>query len=465
MSFFINENFLLSNEISKELYYNYASNLPIIDYHCHLPPSEISKNKKFKDITELWIENDHYKWRALRTLGVNEEYITGKANSKDKFKKWASSIPYLIRNPLFHWTHLELARFFDFHEILNEKNAEKVYDKINSKLSTESFRVHGLLKKMNVEVICTTEDPIDNLNDHKEIRNSNLDIKVGTSFRPDKAVLIENKDFHKYIEKLGEVSSLKINSYSNFKDAIKSRIDFFHDNGCRISDHGLNYIPFEDYKESDIQKIFSRRLKGELLNSFEVRQFKTAILVYLSELYFENGWVQQFHLGAMRNNNSRMYNLMGADSGWDSIGVYPITKKLSQFLDKLDSKNKLAKTILYNSNPADNQVFASIIANFNDGLDKGKIQWGSGWWFLDQIDGIRDQVNTLSNIGLISCFVGMLTDSRSFLSFPRHEYFRRILCDLFGNDIKNGLLPNDIKWSGKIISDICYYNAKNYFNL
>ena len=463
MSNFINDNFLLENNFAIKLYHEYATNLPIIDYHCHLSPKDICNNRKFKNISEVWLEDDHYKWRAMRTMGVDEKYITGKSSDKEKFKKWSSIIPDLIRNPLYHWTHLELLRYFGFNKFLDLNTADYVYDLTLEKLSYDSFSTRGLLKMMNVKSICTTDDPLDDLSYHKEIKASNFEINVGCSFRPDNLINILSKDFMKYINDFGLVSNFKIKNLSDLKNAIVNRIDFFHESGCRISDHGLNFIPFEDIKEKEIEIIFKKRINGNIISLEESLKYQTSILIFLSELYDKNGWVQQFHLGAMRNNNSRMRDKIGKDAGFDSIGSYPMGVNLSKFLDKLDSNGKLAKTILYNSNPSDNAFFASIIGNFNDGSHRGKIQWGSGWWFLDQLEGMTNHLNTLSNIGVISTFIGMITDSRSFLSFPRHEYFRRLLCNMFGKDIEKGIIPNDMNLIGDIISKICFYNAKEYF--
>ena len=463
MSNFINDNFLLENNFAIKLYHEYATNLPIIDYHCHLSPKDICNNRKFKNISEVWLEDDHYKWRAMRTMGVDEKYITGKSSDKEKFKKWSSIIPDLIRNPLYHWTHLELLRYFGFNKFLDLNTADYVYDLTLEKLSCDSFSTRGLLKMMNVKSICTTDDPLDDLSYHKEIKASNFEINVGCSFRPDNLINILSENFMKYINDFGLVSNFKIKNLSDLKNAIVNRINFFHESGCRISDHGLNFIPFEDIKEREIEIIFKKRINGNLISLEESLKYQTSILIFLSELYDKNGWVQQFHLGAMRNNNSRMRDKIGKDAGFDSIGSYPMGVNLSKFLDKLDSNGKLAKTILYNSNPSDNAFFASIIGNFNDGSHKGKIQWGSGWWFLDQLEGMTNHLNTLSNIGVISTFIGMITDSRSFLSFPRHEYFRRLLCNMFGKDIEKGLIPNDMNLIGDIISKICFYNAKEYF--
>jgi glucuronate isomerase len=461
---FINDNFLLSNSYAELLYYDYAKDLPIIDYHNHLSPKLIAENYMFSSITELWLNGDHYKWRAMRTLGIDENFITGNASDLEKFVMWAKTVPYTIRNPLFHWTHLELKRYFDIDELLNESNAASVFNSINKKLSHTDYSCQNLLNRVNVEVVCTTEDPIDNLEFHSKLINSDCNFVVSTSFRPDKSILIESDNYLDYISSLESVVGFEINSYALLCDALKLRIEYFNSKGCRISDHGLNYIRFSSFTEKQIEQIFSKKRNGHQLTEDEISSFQCALLLFLAEQYHEFGWVQQFHLGALRNNNSRMFQKLGADTGWDSIGDFPQATNLALFLNALDTKNKLSKTILYNLNPSDNEVIATMIGNFNDGSIKGKIQFGSGWWFLDQKEGMTKQINALSNMGLISCFVGMLTDSRSFLSFPRHEYFRRILCNIIGEEIANGELPNDLPWIGKIVKDICYFNASNYFN-
>lgn len=461
---FINDNFLLENKFAEELYHNYASKVPIIDYHCHLSPKLIAQDKIFKNLTEVWINGDHYKWRAMRTLGIDERFITGDAPDKEKFKQWAKTVPYTVRNPIYQWTHLELNRYFGIDEILNEKNAAGIYKEASDKLNTSAYSCQNLLTKMNVETVCTTEDPIDNLEHHKVLLQSNFKTKVSTAFRPDKSILIENDGYLEYIDTLSATTEIEINSYDDLCEALKNRIQYFHDNGCRLCDHGITQIYYTDYTGAEVNQIFKKKKDRKAISPTEALKFKSALLIFLAETYHEFGWVQQYHLGALRNNNSRMNRLLGADTGWDSIGDYTQAESLSKFLDALDAKDKLAKTILYNLNPADNEVMATMIGNFNDGKIKGKVQYGSSWWFLDQKDGIIKQLNALSNMGLISCFVGMLTDSRSFLSYPRHEYFRRIVCNLFGDEMLRGELPNDMEWMGKIVSDISYYNAKEYFD-
>lgn len=461
---FITDTFLLQNKFAEELYFKFAEKQPIIDYHNHLPPKEIAENRHFENITQVWIGGDHYKWRAMRTMGVNEKFITGNASDKEKFSAWAKTVPNTLRNPLFHWTHLELARYFDIYDLLSEKNADDVYENVSAQLRTPEKSVRGLLKMRNVETVCTTEDPIDNLKYHQALKKSDFGIKVSTAFRPDKAILIENEDYNSYIDKLGESAGIEIKSYKDLQDSLIKRIEYFHENGCRLCDHGLNNISFETFSDSEINSIFEKKRNGEILTFHQIEKFKTAVLLFLGETYHSFGWVQQYHLGALRNNNARMLKILGPDTGWDSIGDFSQAENLSKFLNTLDSKDKLTKTIIYNLNPADNEIMATMIGNFNDGSVKGKVQFGSGWWFLDQKDGMEKQMNALSNMGLISCFVGMLTDSRSFLSFPRHEYFRRVLCNLLGKEIESGELPEDLDLVGKVVADICYFNAKEYFN-
>ena len=460
---FIKDNFLLENKFSEILFHDYASKMPIIDYHCHLPPNEIANNRQFENLTKIWLDGDHYKWRAMRTFGIDEKYVTGNASDKDKFIEWGKAVPYTLRNPLYHWTHLELQRYFDIDTLLNADTANDIYDEATAKLQTPEYSCQSLIKKMNVEVICTTEDPIDSLDHHATIKNSDFDTTVSTAFRPDKAIVISSETYLEYIEKLSTVSKVTINSYKALCDALLVRLDYFEENGCTLSDHGLSYIPFRTFTDAEIEIIFQKRVAKKQLSLEEDEKFQTSILLFLCEEYHSRGWIQQFHLGALRNNNARMTRILGPDTGWDSIGDYSQAKTLSSFLNALDAKDKLTKTILYNLNPSDNEVLATMIGNYNDGKVKGKMQFGSGWWFLDQKDGMTKQLNALSNMGLISCFIGMLTDSRSFLSYPRHEYFRRIVCNLFGQEMQRGELPQDFELVGKIIQDISYNNAKAYF--
>jgi glucuronate isomerase len=464
MSTFINDNFLLENKFAEELYHNYSKNQPIIDYHNHLNPQFIAEDKIFSNITDVWIKGDHYKWRAMRTLGINEQFVTGNGSDKDKFLNWAKTVPYTMRNPLYHWTHLELARYFDITDLLNEKSAERIYDETSAKVNSAEYSTRNLLHKVNAELVCTTEDPIDSLDFHEQLAKSDFKTTVSTAFRPDKAILIANDGYNEYLDVLGQKASISINTYADLQAALRNRIEYFNANGCQLCDHGLDQIYFENYTESEVVAIFKKKRENQAISNEEALKFQSAILVFLCETYHEFGWVQQFHLGALRNNNARMHRILGPDTGWDSIGDYPQAQKLSAFLNALDSKDKLTKTIIYNLNPADNEVMATMIGNFNDGSVRGKVQFGSGWWFLDQKDGMTKQLNALSNMSLISCFVGMLTDSRSFLSFPRHEYFRRILCNLLGDEIKRGELPaSEMEWIGKMVSDISYGNAKEYF--
>lgn len=460
---FINDNFLLENKYAEELYHNYSKNKPIIDYHNHLSPQLIAEDKIFDNLTKVWIDGDHYKWRAMRTLGINEQFITGNGSDKDKFMNWAKTVPYTMRNPLYHWTHLELARYFDIYDLLNEKSAEKIYDEASAKINSAEYSTRNLLRKVNAEFVCTTEDPIDTLEFHQQLAKNPFETKVSTAFRPDRAILISNDGYNDYINTLGEKAGVSINTYADLCTALRNRIDYFDKNGCKLCDHGLDQVYFENYTENEVSAIFKKKRENVTITNEEALKFQSAILFFLFETYHEFGWVQQLHLGALRNNNARMHRILGPDTGWDSIGDFSQAQKLSGFLNALDSKDKLAKTIIYNLNPADNEVMATMIGNFNDGSVKGKVQFGSGWWFLDQKDGMTKQLNALSNMGLISCFIGMLTDSRSFLSFPRHEYFRRILCNLLGDEIKRGELPNDMEWIGKMVSDISYHNAKEYF--
>ncbi len=464
MKKFLDENFLLQSKTAQTLYHEFAKSMPIIDYHNHLPPDQIANDINFANITQAWLYGDHYKWRALRTNGINEKYCTGAASDFEKFQQWAATVPYTLRNPLYHWTHLELQRYFNIDKILNADTAKEIYDEATALLQTKAYSVRGLLTKMNVKTLCTTDDPIDNLEHHKSIAASDFQIKVLPAFRPDKGMNVDDAAiFNDYVNKVEAVSNISVSSYSDYLKALKNRHDYFAANGASVSDHGLEQIYAEDYTDAEINTIFNKIRSGSTLSLEGNHKFKSAMLVEFAKWDHEKGWVQQYHLGALRNNNARMLSMLGPDTGWDSIGDFSQAKALAKFMNKLDSTDQLAKTILYNLNPADNDLMAAMIGNYNDGSMVGKVQSGSGWWFLDQKDGMTKQMNALSNMGLLSRFVGMLTDSRSFLSFPRHEYFRRLLCNMFGEEIENGELPNDIVWTGKVIEDICYNNAKQYF--
>jgi len=464
MKKFLDEHFLLSTGTAQILYHEYAANMPIIDYHCHLPPQQIAENTQFENITQVWLNGDHYKWRAMRTNGVDERYITGAESDREKFRKWAETVPYTMRNPLYHWTHLELQRYFGISELLTPDTADRIFDETQEKLRSPEYRVRGLLERMNVKIICTTDDPTDALDSHRQLREEAYGIPVFPAFRPDAGMnLSDLEKFKAYVAALENVSNHSISGLADYLSALKSRHDFFASMGCRVSDHGLEEIYAEDYAEEEIGRIFEKALSGQTVSDLEHRKFRSALLFWFAQWDAEKNWVQQYHLGALRNNNSRMMAKLGPDTGWDSIGDFRHGKALAKFLDRLDRDNQLAKTILYNLNPADNELMATMIGNFNDGSVAGKIQFGSAWWFLDQKDGMTKQINALANMGLLSRFLGMLTDSRSFLSFPRHEYFRRLLCDLFGTEIENGELPNDLPWIGQMIQDICYHNANRYF--
>lgn len=461
---FIDDNFLLETEFAIVLYHDYAKDLPIIDYHNHLPANEIANNRSFENISKLWLEGDHYKWRAMRNLGIEEKYITGKSSDREKFEKWAFTVPQTVRNPLYHWSHLELQRYFGVEKTLCPKSATSVYDHCNDLLKKPEYATRGLLKSRNVEVICTTDDPLDDLSHHQKIANSSFETSVLPTFRPDRIIEIDRTDFIDYLAKLSIITEIKIINLESLLTAVKVRIDFFHENGCRLSDHGLPHAYSYDFDEKEVDTILRNRLDEKIINVTEILKFKSAILFYLGKFYAEKKWSMQLHLGPIRDTNKALLNSIGANAGVDSIGDFQHATQLAGFLNRLNEIGSLPKTIIYNSNPADNDVFATMAGNFSEEGIKGKVQFGAAWWFLDQKDGITKQINSLSNMGLLSTSLGMLTDSRSFLSFPRHEYYRRILCNIFGNDIKNRELPNDTKMLGKIIQDICYYNAKEYFN-
>jgi glucuronate isomerase len=465
MNSFINKDFLLQTDAAKELYHNHAKHQPIIDYHCHLNPALIANDYKFDNLGQIWLEGDHYKWRAMRTNGIDEHYVTGKASDWEKFEKWAETVPYTMRNPLYHWTHLELKTAFGVEELLNPATAKKIFDTCTEQLRTPEFSARGLMKKYKVEMVGTTDDPIDTLEHHISLKNDGFDIKVLPTWRPDKAMAVENPaDYRAYVEKLSAVSGVSISNYNDLLTALRNRHDFFASVGCKLSDHGIEEFYAETYTQTEIAAIFDKVYGGKELTKEETLKFKSAMLYEGAIMDWEKGWTQQFHFGVIRNNNTRLFKQLGPDTGFDSIGDFTVAKAMSRFLNSLDTENKLTKTIIYNLNPRDNELIATMIGNFQDGTVAGKIQFGSGWWFLDQKMGMEAQMNSLSNLGLLSRFVGMLTDSRSFLSYPRHEYFRRILCNLLGDDIENGLLPaSEMKFIGKMVEDISYNNAKGFF--
>ena len=457
---FIDDNFLLDNATAERLYQEHAANCKIIDYHSHLSPKQIADKHHFHDLTEAWLEGDHYKWRAMRANGIDEKYITGDSPAIEKFRKWAQTVPQTIRNPLFHWTHLELLRYFQISDLLNENSADHIFNRTKEMLSDADFSTTGLLNKMNVELVCTTDDPCDSLEYHSNIGSDQSNLKVLPTFRPDRFLKIGTEGFIDSLEQLKSLSGVEIKDFDSMMEALERRIDFFHKLGGRLADNGIGQFPFSGGR---VDGIIQKKLNGAVINEKDEEAFQSAVLIELGKLYHARGWVQQFHIGALRNANERLFNKLGPDIGCDSIGDYPVAKALSQFLSQLDKVGSLPKTILYNLNPGDNALLATMAANFNDGSVAGKMQFGASWWFLDQKRGIEQQLNDLSDFGLLPRFVGMLTDSRSFLSFPRHEYFRRILCNLLGRDIENGLLPNDLDWIGQVVQNICYRNAKNYF--
>jgi len=465
MKKFMDKDFLLHTETAKELYHNHAAKMPIFDYHCHINPKQIADDVRFENITQIWLYGDHYKWRGMRTNGVDEKYCTGNASDREKFDKWAETVPNTLRNPLFHWTHLELKKFFGIEKVLSPKTADEIWEVCNAKLNSPGYSARGIIKMANVHTICTTDDPVDSLEYHRQIKESGFETHVLPAWRPDKAMAVENtKSFNDYIDQLATVAAMDISTFSNLMSALDIRHAFFHENGCRLSDHGLETAIAEDYTASEIEAIFVKIRGGAALSQAEILKFKSAMLYEFGVMDHSRGWSQQFHIGALRNNNTRLFKKLGADVGFDSIGDFEIGRPLSKLLDRLDMENRLAKTVLYNLNPRDNELIGTMIGNFQDGSVPGKMQFGSGWWFLDQKDGMEKQINALSNLGLLSRFVGMLTDSRSFLSYTRHEYFRRTLCNILGNDVENGEIPNDMELLGQMVENISFNNAKNYFN-
>lgn len=465
MKQFMDKDFLLSTDTAKILYHDYASKMPVIDYHCHINPKEIAEDKKFTNITQVWLGGDHYKWRQMRSNGVDEKYITGDGSDREKFREWAKTLEKAIGNPLYHWSHLELQRYFGYYGVLNSKTEEEVWNLCNEKLNTPELSARNIIKNSNVDVICTTDDPIDSLEWHKAMsEDSSLTAKVLPAFRPDKAMNIEKPDFKEYLDILSQVSGIEIKSFSSLCEALTNRIAYFASMGCNVSDHALDYVMYQPASEEEIEAIFAKKLNGSFLEPLEVLKFKTAFMVYVGKEYAKNNWIMQLHYGTKRDNNTLMYNKIGPDTGFDCINTYGSSAELSNFLNALNKTDELPKTIIYSLNPNDNEAIGTIIGCFQDSSCKGKIQHGSAWWFNDNKTGMQEQMISLANLGLLANFVGMLTDSRSFLSYTRHEYFRRILCNLIGGWIENGEYPNDLEAAGKIVQDISYNNAKEYFN-
>jgi glucuronate isomerase len=463
---FIHDDFLLTTRTARRLYHEYAQAEPILDYHCHLPPQDVAANRRFQDLFEIWLEGDHYKWRAMRADGVAERYCTGDASHKEKFLAWARTVPHTLRNPLYHWTHLELKRYFGIDELLDESTAPRIWEQANALLATEELRAHGILRKFDVKAVCTTDDPTDDLSCHRAIAASGLETKVFPTFRPDKAMHVHVPEvLNPWVDRLQAASNTSITTLTHFEDALKKRHDFFHRMGGRLSDHGLCHAYGEFANEHEACKIFGRARTGHAATHEEHLRFAGYLMLFFGRLDAEKGWTKQLHLGARRNNNARRYRELGPDTGYDSIGDWPQADALGSYLDRLDQDNALPKIVLYNLNPADDYLLATMIGNFQDGSIAGKIQFGSGWWFLDQKEAMQWQMNALSNCGLISRFIGMLTDSRSFMSYPRHEYFRRVLCDLFGKDMEAGEIPGDDGLVGPMIRNICYANAKQFLKL
>ena len=463
---FIHENFLLQSEIAQHLFHDHAKKLPIIDYHCHLNPQEVASDHKFRSITELWLGGDHYKWRALRTNGVAEKFITGDASDWDKFQKWAETMPYCMRNPLYHWTHLELKTCFGIDKVLNPDTAKEIYDECNEKLASTEFSARNLMLHYNVEAVCTTDDPIDSLEFHKQIKQSGFKVKVLPTWRPDMAMTVENPAAYRdYIDKLAKVSGVSINCFDDIVKALLVRHKYFEEQGCRLSDHGMEEFYADDFTAKELDEIFSKVYSGTTLTESEIRKFKSAMMLEFGKMDADTGWTQQFHYGVIRNQNTKMFKLIGKDTGFDSMAQVMTAKAMNRYLDRLNSMDKLTTTTISNLNPSDFEMVGTTIGYFQDGSVPGKIQLGAGWWFLDQKNGMEQQMQVLSMLGLLSRFVGMLTDSRSFVSYARHEYFRRILCNLIGNDVVNGEIPaSEMPRIEQMIEDIAYFNAKKFFN-
>jgi glucuronate isomerase len=463
---FIHEDFLLQTRTARRLYHQYAEAEPILDFHCHLSPKDIAENRQFKNLFEIWLEGDHYKWRAMRSNGVAERFCTGDADPFAKFQAWAATVPHTLRNPLYHWTHLELQRYFGIDELLDEASAIRIWNNANKQLATSELTTQGILKKFNVKTVCTTDDPTDDLRHHKAMAASEPAMRVLPAFRPDKALTVHQPAaFNQWVSRLSGASGIAIGSFSEFLDALRSRHDYFHAQGCRISDHGMTQCYADFCSEKTAAAIFARAQKGKAATPEEQAQFSAFMMLFFGALDAGRNWTKQLHLGALRNNNTRLLKQLGPDTGFDSIGDFPQAAALAAYLDRLDQEKALPKTIIYNNNPTDNYVFATMLGNFQDGTMAGKIQLGSGWWFLDQKEGIEWQLNALSNLGLLSRFVGMVTDSRSFMSYPRHEYFRRVLCNLIGRDVEHGEIPDDDSLLGPMIQNICHGNAQQYLQL
>lgn len=461
---FIHDDFLLSTRTARRIYHEFAAPEPILDYHCHLSPRDIAENRQFQNLFEIWLEGDHYKWRAMRSNGVAERFCTGDATPAEKFRAWAATVPHTLRNPLYHWTHLELYRYFGITELLNESNAQRIWHEVNEQLASPEFSTRGILKKFRVTTLCTTDDPADDLAHHNAIASNEPDTQVWPAFRPDAALAVDRpQSLSTWLQRLEQTSQMEIRSLTSLLESLEKRCDFFHSHGCRLSDHGLERCYAEPCSEAEASAIFTAALEGKEASPTEHAKYASFVMLFLGRLYAKKGWTMQLHLGALRNNNSRLLRQLGPDTGFDSIGDFPQARALAAFFDRLDAESALPKTILYNLNPGDNYVLATMLGNFQDGSVPGKVQLGSGWWFLDQKEAMEWQLNAMSNLGLLSRFVGMVTDSRSFMSYPRHEYFRRVLCNLIGRDVESGEIPDDLTLIGPLVRNICHENARTYF--
>lgn len=464
MKQFMDEDFLLSTETAKELYHNFASRMPIVDYHCHINPQEIAEDRKFDNITQVWLGGDHYKWRQMRSNGVDEYYITGDAPDREKFQKWAETLEKAIGNPLFHWSHLELQRFFGYHGVLDSETAEEVWNLCNAKLQEDSMSVRNLIRRSNVKLLCTTDDPVDDLRWHQAIKDDkSFEVQVLPAWRPDKAMNLEKPEYPDYLKQLSEASGIEIRTFADLKEAIARRMRYFDERGCRVSDHGLDYVMYVPAPEEEVERIFADRLAGREPSAEDAAKFKTAFLLFAASKYEEMGWVMQLHYGCKRNNNTSMYRKLGPDTGYDCISNYAPADQLTNFLDAVNEAKNLPKTIIYSLNPGDDELIGTVLGCFQGSDAVGKIQQGSAWWFNDNKTGMMKQMTSLANLGLLGNFIGMLTDSRSFLSYPRHEYFRRIMCELIGGWVENGEYPKNMKNLEKIVKGISYNNAVRYF--